>query len=109
MTSANSCKDFSISRTEGDPLNTGNDISMNDPGNDVFSTIPPLKLARMGMSPQWLSTAPFIHDFGVLTEVQNIAFQHYVAVRLRYERTGCPSLLSSNICDGNRTAGYTLE
>ncbi len=48
QTSASVRKDFSISRTGGDPLNMGNDISMDDPGNDVFSTIPPLKLARMG-------------------------------------------------------------
>ncbi len=46
-----------------------------------------------GMSPKWLSTAPVIPDFGVLTEVQNIACLHYVAVRLLYEQTGCPSLL----------------
>jgi hypothetical protein len=32
----------------------GNDISMNDPGNDVFSTIPPLKLARMGVQPHFI-------------------------------------------------------
>ena len=34
-----------------DPLNGGNDLSMTDPGNDVFSTIPPHKLARMGGNP----------------------------------------------------------
>ena len=42
MTSANSCQDFSISRTGNDPLNDGNGVSMNDPGNGVFSTIPPI-------------------------------------------------------------------
>ena len=42
MTSASTCKDCSLSRTEGDPRNVG---------NGVYSTIPPQKLARMGMSP----------------------------------------------------------
>ena len=54
MTSAGACKDYSISRTGDDLLNMENDISMNDPGNGVFSTIPPHKLACMGRHPSQL-------------------------------------------------------